>query len=149
MASFSCAVSLTTRQQFGIKPPSSQPQRAHEPKHSQMCVCVFACMSDSTLCILADGETDMTLSYFLSGRISSGLSSAKAEPSSFFSSVLTCREPRIILLIMQLSVSPLPSCFTLFSSINEAPHQRWKQSELNLKLQLSCVFCGSVATIPK
>lgn len=139
MASFSCAVSLTTRQQFGMKPPSSQPQRPHEPKHSQMCVCVcvrlslcvFVCMSDSTLCILADGETDMTLSYFLSGRISSGLPSAKAQPSSFFYSVLTCREPRIILLIMQLSVSPRPSCFTLFSSINEAPHQRRKQSELN------------------
>lgn len=43
------AVSLTTRQQFGKNPPSSQPQRTQKPKHSQMCVCVFACMSAALL----------------------------------------------------------------------------------------------------
>lgn len=65
------AVSLTARQQFGENPPSSQPQSTQKPKtlpNVCVCVCVFDC---STLCILVDGETDMTLSYFLSGGISS------------------------------------------------------------------------------
>lgn len=74
------SVSLTTRQQFGKNPRSSQPQRPQKPKHSQMCVytCVLVCMSAALLTahftfLWMETQT-WRCHIFLSGRISFPLS---------------------------------------------------------------------------
>ena len=167
MASLSCAMSLCffNNQATVWQEPCCLASRKgltsqNTPKCMCVCVCVHVCSpTDSTLCILVDGETDMTLSYFLSGRISPPQPKGSWTLSFFLRVKLEqCIKTATVYTLNNAAVSLafLPSCFQLFLSINEAPNERWRhcvvqceQLELNLNLQLNCVFCSNVATIPK